>query len=275
MANWITPNGSTTRLTESILQQAHTLIAGTTGSGKSVLVQGLIRSIMFRFPQDSPGGAEMILIDPKRVELSQFRPLPHTILYASEPEAMYQALVSAARLVDLRFQDMQARGERLYTGSDIYVIIDELADLLTTDRRRVLPLLQRIGQIGRASKVHLICCTQCPKAEILSTQLKVNFDSILALRTRSAQDSRNIIGINGAENLPRYGKAIYQCLDDIAPVYVNIPLYNDLQTLVDWWLVQIRKNADSRKPARLIKNRLLPRLLGFASVASLFLYLIQ
>ena len=244
MANltWKTPAGNITKLSDHILKQAHTLIAGTTGSGKSVMVQNLVRAVMFRFPQDMPGGAELILIDPKRVELSQYKPLPHTLIYASEPEEMYLALASAQKLVDCRFADMQARGERLYTGSDLFVIIDELADLLTTDKKRILPILQRIGQIGRAARVHLICCTQCPTAQILSTQLKVNFDSILALRTRSAQDSRNIIGTNGAESLPRYGKGIYQSPEEMQPVYVTIPLQDDTPVLIEWWLSQVREH---------------------------------
>lgn len=259
MANltWTTPSGQVTVLSNHILKQAHTLIAGTTGSGKSVMVSNLIRAIMFRFPQNMPGGAELILIDPKRVELAQYKPLPHTFLYASEPEEMYLALQGALTLVELRFKDMQARGERLYTGSDVYIIIDELADLLTTDKKRILPILQRIGQIGRAARVHLICCTQCPTAQILSTQLKVNFDSILALRTRSAQDSRNIIGISGAEKLPKYGKGIYQSPEEMHPWEVSIPLYDDIPGLIEWWLAQVREH-ESHKLTNFYNNNIQP-----------------
>lgn len=275
---WKTPAGDISNLSIHILKQAHTLIAGTTGSGKSVMIQNLIRAIMYRFPQDMPGGAELFLIDPKRVELVQFKPLPHTRLYASEPEEMYTALQGALALVELRFQDMQARGERLYTGGDVYIIIDELADLLTADKRRILPILQRIGQIGRAARVHLICCTQCPTAQILSTQLKVNFDSILALRTRSAQDSRNIIGISGAENLPRYGKGIYQSPEAMQPCYVTIPLYDDISKLVGWWLAQVREH-ETNKP---LFSRPVKRSGGFgeallkaAGFASAFFFLFE
>ena len=271
MANltWTTPSGQVTVLSDRILNQAHTLIAGATGSGKSVMVSNLIRTILFRFPHDVPGGAQMFLIDPKRVELSQYKPLPHTCLYASEPEEMFNALQSALALVDIRFKAMQARGERLYNGSDVYVIIDELADLLTTDKRRILPILQRIGQIGRAARVHLICCTQCPTAQILSTQLKVNFDSILALRTRSAQDSRNIIGISGAESLPQYGVGIYQCPEVMQPYKVVIPLCDDIPGLIEWWLAQTRKPI-SRKRASLsdiqpVKNKISAAFLKVAS----------
>ena len=99
----------------------------------------------------------------------------------------------------------------------------------------VLPLLQRIGQIGRAAKVHLVACTQCPTAQILSTQLRCNFDSILGLRTRSPQDSRNIIGMKGCEKLPDHGQGYY-----ITPQHegiVDLPLIpeDDLRKVADHW----------------------------------------
>ena len=201
------PGGRFSSLYYDMANQTHLLIAGRTGSGKSVVVNGIIHSLLC---QHSCEEEQLILLDPKRVELSQWKSVPHCLRYAADdPSERLQALNLAVSLIEKRFEDMDNRNLKRYDGGDVHVIIDELADMLTTQKNDVLPLLQRIGQIGRAAKVHIIACTQCPTAQILSTQLRCNFDSILGLRTRSAQDSRNIIGLKGCEKLPEHGKGYY------------------------------------------------------------------
>lgn len=202
---YTTPAGSIYSLYNDMAAQPHLLVAGATGSGKSVVVNGIIYNLLHRGPND----AQLILIDPKRVELAQWRNVPHCIEYASEPAAMLSALQTALDLTERRFKAMQREGVRSYNGGHIYVIIDELADLMTTQKKAVLPILQRLCQIGRAARVHVIACTQCPLREIIPTAVKVNFDSRVALRTRSAQDSRNILGFTGCELLPRYGQGYF------------------------------------------------------------------
>ena len=198
-------------------EQPHLLIAGATGSGKSVIVNGIITTLL---QLKQPSEAQFILIDPKRVELSPYRKLPHTIKYASEPQDMLNALRYAMQICDTRYKTMQKRGERKYSGGDVYVIIDEWADLMTTQRREVAPLIQRLAQVGRASKVHVILCTQTPIAKVLPTEIKCNFDSRVGLRTRSAQDSRNILGKNGLENLPIYGQGVYMTPQEETLYYI-------------------------------------------------------
>lgn len=194
-------------LYNEMADQTHLLIAGRTGSGKSTVVNGIIHS---QLVQKDCSEEQFILIDPKRVELSQWKSVPHCLFYASDNMGnRTKALNLAIEIIENRFAYMEQNGLRKYNGGNVHVVIDELADLITTQKSDILPLLQRIGQIGRAANVFLICCTQCPTAQILSTQLKCNFTSILGLRTRSAQDSRNIIGIKGCESLPEYGKGYY------------------------------------------------------------------
>lgn len=203
----VIPGGSFSTLYNQMAKQTHLLVAGRTGSGKSTVINGIIHS---QLVQKSCRQEQFILIDPKRVELSQWRFVPHCISYsADDPSDRIQSLVLAEDIMADRFRIMEANHQRKYEGGTVHVIIDELADLLTTQKDSVLPLLQRIGQIGRAANVLLICCTQCPTAQILSTQLRCNFTSILGLRTRSAQDSRNIIGMKGCEALPEFGKGYY------------------------------------------------------------------
>lgn len=225
------PNRPFYSLYADMLRQPHVLIAGTTGSGKSVVINGM----MYAALQHSPAAARFILLDPKRVELIQYSKLPHVLLYASEPDTMRRALQQALDVTEQRYKVMQAQGARKYTGPDLYVVIDELADLMTTDKKHVKPLLQRLCQIGRAARVHVIAATQCPLATIIPTEIKVNFDARVGLRTRSAQDSRNILGQACCEDLPRYGQGYYMTPEGCRRW--RIPMHSDEQidSLVAYW----------------------------------------
>lgn len=230
-----TPEGQISRLFKDMAQQTHLLIAGETGSGKSVVINGIISTLMYKFPDE----ARLILIDPKRVELVQWKETPHCIYYASEPGEPAEALSFALELTEWRFQEMQKRGERKYSGSHVYVVIDELADLMTTDRRNIVPLLQRLCQIGRAANIHVIAATQCPLAKIIPTEIKVDFDSILGLRTATKQHSRNILELNGCETLPKYGYGYYRTPSH-GLTLEKIPMVEEaeLKRLVNHWSLQ-------------------------------------
>lgn len=208
---------------KDMLKQPHLLIAGATGSGKSVIINGLINELIDESPED----VELILIDPKRVELVGYRELPHVLNYASEKDEIEKALKYSVDEMESRYQQMQAEGIRRYEDGRLYIIIDELADLLTTSKKKVLPLIQRIAQLGRAAEIHLIMATQRPTKDILSGQLKVNLDSRVALRVPTGVDSRNIINVAGAENLPRYGEAYYLTPETMHPVRIKVPYYSD------------------------------------------------
>ena len=240
MATYTTPTGEVYRLYSHILNQTHVLIAGASGSGKSVLVNGLLTSALYSAPGQQPGGVSFILIDPKRTELSPYRNTPHCLRYASEPSAMIDALNYAVELTEARYREMEKAGERTYCGGRVYVIIEELADLMTTNRRAVQPLIQRLCQIARAAGVHVIAVTQCPLTKVIPTEIKVNFDGIVALRTRSAQDSRNIIGITGAELLPRYGECLYYSPDLMNVNRCTVPMVseNEQKRLINHWASQ-------------------------------------
>lgn len=240
---YTTPSGKFCNLYADAIEQPHLLVAGATGSGKSVIINGLVHTMLYRLPFDQQGGAQMILIDPKRVELSAYRSMPHTIRYASEPADMVAALGYAMDLTEQRFQRMQKSGDKKYNGSDVYVIIDEFADLILTQRKVVAPLIQRLAQIGRAARVHIILATQTPISKVLPTEIKCNFDARFGLRTRSAQDSRNIIGKTGLELLPKYGKGYY--MKPGAEHYYSIPMIDDaeMSRVLAWWNEQKRLNG--------------------------------
>lgn len=228
---WETPPGSYYNLFADMLKQPHLLVAGATGSGKSVVINGIITTAL----KDSPAAVQFIFIDPKRVELVDYRPLPHTLKYASEPGDMVQALQYAMDTTERRYKAMQSHHEKNYSGGAVYVIIDELADLMTTNKKQVQPLIQRLAQIGRAANVHIIAATQCPLSAVIPTPIKVNFDSRVGLRTRSKQDSRNILGLPGCETLPRYGQGYYMTPAGLQ--LYNIPMYSpaEVQRLINYW----------------------------------------
>lgn len=225
------PGGAYYKLYEHMAQQTHLLIAGTTGSGKSVIINGIIYTCLLH----TPDRAGLILIDPKRVELYRYRNCPHTHVYATEPEDMVKALQYALQLIDQRYRIMQRNEQTTYPGGDVYVIIDELADLMTTDRKHVQPLIQRICQIGRAAKVHVIAATQCPIVEVIPTPIKCNFDSRVGLHVWSPQDSRNILGVTGCEQLPLYGQGYYKTPKGMT--LYNIPMYEPekINAIVRYW----------------------------------------
>lgn len=240
MATYSTPKGETYDLFSGMLRQSHLLIAGASGSGKSVLVNGLICTTLYDFPFDTSGGKQLILIDPKRTELSQYKNLPHCLYHASEPDTMVNALHYALGITERRYVNMERQGLRTYNGGDIYVVIEELADLMTTQKHTVQPLIQRLCQIARAAKIHLIAATQCPLREIIPTPIKCNFDGRVALRTRCAQDSRNILGVSGAELLPRYGECLYLTPDEMTIQHYAVPYITEEQQgeLIRWWMEQ-------------------------------------
>ena len=241
MKQWITPGGMAAASCLDMLAQPHLLIAGSTGSGKSVLINSLIFTALYK----PPTVAAFILIDPKRVELHDFAGLPHCIRYASEPDEIAATLGEAVALMEERYKRMQAARQKQTTERDIYIIIDEFADLMTTQKRQTLAPLQRLAQLGRAAGLHLIAATQRPTRDIINGQIKVNLDSRLALRCPTAQDSRNIINTKGAETLPRYGFGYYLTPDTLAPVLIRIP-YTDraeIDRIVKWWMDQAPKKS--------------------------------
>lgn len=208
---WITPETVYYSEYVRLLQQPHILIAGTTGSGKSVFIGEILRHLLARAPSD----VAFFLIDPKRVDMSQYRHLPHVTAYADTIPGALQILRDAARIMERRFCEMKKAGAVESSWRDLYIIIDELADLMLTAGKDAAPLLQHILQLGRAARVHIIAATQCPARQVIPAPLVLNFTARVALRCLSPIESRQIIGTAGAETLPRYGQFIAADADGV------------------------------------------------------------
>ena len=235
--SYATPGGQIYSLYRELSERPHLLIAGATGSGKSVALNGIICTLL---RMQSPFNCQFVLIDPKKVELVQYKPLPHVAGYASEPIEIVRALQWAVDETDRRFACMQRECIREYKGPHLYVVVDELADLMIMQKRETLPLLQRLAQIGRAARVHVIACTQNVLAVTIPTVLKCNFSTVLGLRTMNAQQSRQLISAPGCELLPdpkREGRGYGYLRDGADLQKYQIYMYDnsEIQTLVDYW----------------------------------------
>lgn len=226
-----TPGGDRYAFFCELLNKPHLLIAGTTGSGKSVFLHTFIHTLMLEHPMDR----QMILIDPKRVELIDYADVLHCMAYTDDSEGAIKALTLAVNEMESRYIEMRKERKKKYDGCDIYVIIDEYADLILTSSKRVVPLIQRIAQLGRAARVHIVLATQSPSRKTLDPKITLNITDRFALRCQSAIESKQIIGIKGAEDLPKYGKALYQSPEGYFEIPVPLTDEEERQRIIDYY----------------------------------------
>ena len=225
-------------LIETTSDNRNVLIAGMAGAGKSVIINGMINSILYKNTSDHI----MALVDPKRVELAAYENMPHCGIFATESYEIEDLLRKCLKIIDKRTKEMREQRKKFYDGPRLHIFIDEMADLMLTSKKAA-DYIQRIAQIGRAANVQLICATQCPLASVIPTRIQVNFGVIIGLHTRNAQDSRNILGVAGCERLPKYGKALIQYLEEVEPQEVMIPMVpeEEINKIIDYRLEQMKE----------------------------------
>jgi len=214
-----------------LAKMPHLLIAGTTGSGKSVGVNALIVSILYRARPDE---VKFILIDPKRLELGLYEDIPHLAApIIVDPKLASRSLKWAVAEMERRYRDLAGWGVRNIDGYNteimrrnlikeyddkgepwkplpyIVIIIDELADLMMTSGREVEESITRLAQMARAVGIHLVLATQRPSVDVITGLIKANFPSRISFRVSSKVDSRTIIDTNGAEQLLGRGDMLF------------------------------------------------------------------
>ncbi|MFC1687471.1 DNA translocase FtsK 4TM domain-containing protein [Patescibacteria group bacterium] len=195
----------------------HLLLAGATGSGKSVMINSIIMSLLY---QNSPDELKLILVDPKRVELTVYNDIPHLLTpVVTHVDKTINALRWVVGEMDRRFDTLSKSGKRdihEFNGMSpeepmpfIVVIIDELADLMAVALREVEGAIIRLAQMARAVGIHLIVATQRPSVDVITGLIKANITSRIAFNVASVVDSRTILDVSGAEKLLGKGDSLY------------------------------------------------------------------
>jgi S-DNA-T family DNA segregation ATPase FtsK/SpoIIIE len=248
-------------VTADLAGMPHLLIAGSTGAGKSVAINAMIMSILYKA---TPDQVRLILVDPKRLELGNYEGVPH--LYTpiiTEPKLAANALRNAVREMERRLKLLAAKGvrnidqyNRLFDqggtpslfdeGSDekpipyIVIIIDELADLMMLDSSNVEESITRLAQMARAVGIHLVLATQRPSVDVITGLIKANFPARVSFRVATKVDSRTILDANGAEALLGKGDMLYLPSGSARVHRLHAPFVTEkeIAAVVEFWKSQ-------------------------------------
>lgn len=195
-----------------IEKSPHLLVAGATGSGKSVLMHNIIISLLMK---NTPKDAQLVIIDPKRVELSFYKGSGMLLKpIAKEKEEIKEVLKELINEMEFRYKFMESRKIRKWQGQKIYVFIDEFADLVMTSDKTTYNYIVRLAQLSRAAGIHLIIATQSPRREVITGLLKNNIPTRICLKVKSGIDSRIVLDHEGAEKIPLYNGILSSSLDE-------------------------------------------------------------
>jgi len=221
-----------------LAKMPHMLVAGQTGSGKSVMINTFLTSLLYR---NSPSDLKLILVDPKQVEMAPYNDLPHLLTpVINEPEKCISALKWAVAEMERRLKAMSEIGKRDIAGYNavkkeegmpyIVIVIDELADLMMMAARDVEALIVRLAQKARAAGIHLVLATQRPSVDVITGLIKANVPARIAFTVASQVDSRTIIDQMGAEKLLGRGDMLLLTSDMPKPKRVQAALIEDGET---------------------------------------------
>jgi S-DNA-T family DNA segregation ATPase FtsK/SpoIIIE len=248
-------------VTADLAGMPHLLIAGSTGAGKSVAINAMIMSILYKA---TPDQVRLILVDPKRLELGNYEGVPH--LYTpiiTEPKLAANALRNAVREMERRLKLLAAKGvrnidqyNRLFDKGDtpslfeedtdekpipyIVIIIDELADLMMLDSSNVEESITRLAQMARAVGIHLVLATQRPSVDVITGLIKANFPARVSFRVATKVDSRTILDANGAEALLGKGDMLYLPSGSARVHRLHAPFVTEkeIAAVVEFWKSQ-------------------------------------
>jgi S-DNA-T family DNA segregation ATPase FtsK/SpoIIIE len=234
----------------------HLLIAGTTNAGKSVCVNSILTSLLLN---NTPSDLRLLLVDPKRVELTGYNHIPHLLSpVVVDAEKVVGALQWVIREMDARYHKFSDAGVRNITEFNrrntdehlpyLVVVIDELADLMMMAPDETERCITRLAQLARATGIHLIIATQRPSVDVLTGLIKANLPARIAFMVASGIDSRVILDQPGAEKLLGRGDMLYQAPDAPAPVRLQGTYVSEgeIQRLVETWKAIAYNNPDAQ-----------------------------
>jgi S-DNA-T family DNA segregation ATPase FtsK/SpoIIIE len=245
-------------------EMPHLLVAGTTGSGKSVMLNGLLTSLLLT---TDPRQVKMVLIDPKRVELSQFGRVPHLITpVVTDVKKAANALLWAVAEMERRYEVLERMGVRSLEGYNdraevqmpyVVVVIDELADLMMQAGAKVEDAIIRLAQKARAVGIHLVVATQRPSVDVITGMIKANVPSRIAFAVSSQVDSRVIMDSPGAEALLGMGDMLYKPVSAARPSRVQGAFISEAE--VDRVVSATVDSASGRAEARFVEEVTAPK----------------
>jgi S-DNA-T family DNA segregation ATPase FtsK/SpoIIIE len=239
-----------------LAKMPHLLIAGATGSGKSVMVNAVIASLLMRA---TPAEVRLILVDPKRVELADYNGMPHLLVpVVTEAERARAALKWAVAEMETRYRRFAGASARNITAFNetrldpadrlpyIVIIVDELADLMMRDGRSVEDPIVRLAQKARATGIHLVLATQRPSVNVVTGLIKANFPSRIAFAMASQVDSRTILDSPGAEDLIGRGDMLFQPSDLPRPIRLQGVFVSDreVRAITSHWRAEAEPHYD-------------------------------
>lgn len=276
-----------------LAEMPHLLIAGATGSGKSVALNAMIASLLFR---STPRQVRFVMIDPKRVELTDYNEIPHLLTpVVTNPRQAASVLKDMLRVMEQRFEMFAAAGVRNIQSYNqladveplyyIVIIVDELADLMMVAPADFEDIICRLAQMTRATGIHMVVATQRPSVDVITGLIKANIPSRLAFAVSSQVDSRTILDGPGAEKLLGRGDMLFMPLGVSRAIRAQGAYIADdeIRTLVGWWrgqgtpvydtaLVEAQQSAGTEESAdgeRLVEAARLVVRTGYGSVSLL------
>ena len=254
-----------------LAQMPHLLIAGSTGTGKSVFLNSLIVSMLYKA---TPDELKLVMVDPKRLELGLYEDIPHLLApVVTDPKIASNVLRNATREMERRLKLLAQRGVRnidqynrtfikgqslsLFESQEeeehrplpfIVIVIDELADLMMVDTSNVEESITRLAQMARAVGIHLILATQRPSVDVITGLIKANFPARISFRVASKVDSRTILDANGAESLLGRGDMLYLPAGSSRLHRIHGPLVSEdeISALCDFWRSQAKAVYNER-----------------------------
>jgi DNA segregation ATPase FtsK/SpoIIIE, S-DNA-T family len=254
-------------ITADLATMPHLLIAGSTGSGKSVAINAMIMSILYK---STPEQVRLILVDPKRLELGIYEGVPHLYVpIITEPKLAANALRNAVREMERRLKVLAEKGVRnleqynklfesdtpsLFEDNDhkplpqIVIIIDELADLMMLDQSNVEESITRLAQMARAVGIHLVLATQRPSVDVITGLIKANFPSRISFRVATKIDSRTILDANGAESLLGKGDMLYLPSGSarVHRLHAAYTTEKEIHAVVEFWRAQAQAEYEQK-----------------------------
>jgi S-DNA-T family DNA segregation ATPase FtsK/SpoIIIE len=244
-----------------LTQMPHLLIAGTTGSGKSVCVNAIVACLLL---QNTPETLKLVMVDPKRVELTGYNGIPHLVApVVVDLERVVGTLQWAMREMDNRYKrlaDLGARNINEYNrkvngnGREpmpfIVIVIDELADLMMLSPDETERGITRLAQMARATGIHMVIATQRPSVDVVTGLIKANFPARIAFAVASSTDSRVILDTTGAERLLGQGDMLFQSPDAAAPIRMQgcFVSEGELNKLIKYWQSAVRFSSVAATP---------------------------